>query len=273
MQNIKFIFFLTFLAFTACQPEEVGIDLGELPPTPEISVRQLPESPNFVEIELLSDNVFEFIWDAPAGNPNVSTAIKDTIFYANAGTYDIAIHISALGGSGTATNKATINIAADAQGICDETLDLLTGGCASKCWLLSEAAGSVKVGPSQLSGEWYSSPSLDPAQADDRYCFTAEGFSFVKDDGGETFSACQGYVPVTDYPYEEEISFGLESINSEYADEQITFSKPMFIGVEDSGPFYQIVSISEEELVLLAPTAPCDGSPTNGWFTLTLVSE
>lgn len=273
MQNIKFLFFLTFLAFTACQPEEVAIELGELPPTPEISVRQLPESPNFVEIELLSDNVFEFIWDAPGGNPNISREIKDTIFYSAAGNYDISVHITAIGGSGTATNKETVNITADAQGICDDLLDVLTGGCESKCWLLSEAAGSVKVGPSQLSGEWFTSPNIDPAQANDRYCFTADGFSFLKNDGGDTFSACQGYVAVTDYPYAEDISFGLESANSEYAEQQIIFNKPMFIGVEDSGPFYQIVSISEEELVLLAPTAPCDGSPTNGWFTLTLIAE
>lgn len=272
MKIIQLLTCITLLVCFACNPDEDTIELGALPNAPEISVRQLPESPNFVEVELRSTTgIYEFIWDTPGGNPEFSQAIKDTIFYVSAGEYDISVHISATDGNGTSTAKETVAIAADAQGICDDFLELLTA-CDTKCWKLSEAPGSVKVGPSELSGEWFTSPSLDPSQIDDRFCFSAEGFQFEYFSGDGTFSACAGYINVSDFPNPPDTKFSTSPINSEYADIEITFNQEIYLGTEDSGPFYQVASLTEEEMVLLAPIKPCDGSPSTGWFTYTFLA-
>ncbi|MFK7935531.1 MAG: hypothetical protein AB8G22_18600 [Saprospiraceae bacterium] len=275
--NIKNLTYIAFLlAAFGCEPtEDIALDLTQLPSAPEISVRQLDDEPNFVEIELMStDGIYDFVWDAPGGNPNFSKERKDTVLYVKAGEYDISVHIAAIGGTGTATNKKTVQIVEDATGICDPVMDLLTGGCESQCWKLSEAAGSIKVGPSQLSGEWFSSNEITPEQANDRFCFTAEDFVFVFDDAGEAFLACEGYVGVENYEQPDNISFRMGAASSEYAETQFTFDKEgVFFGTDDSGPFYQIVSIDEEEMIILSPIQPCDGAESPGWFTFTFIAE
>lgn len=264
---------MILLACFACDPDENTIELGALPAAPEINVRLLPEAPNFVEVELLSTTgVYGFIWDAPGGNPDFSQAVKDTIFYVDAGEYDISAHIAAADGNGTATTKETVRIAEDATGVCDDFLEILTGGCATKCWKLSEAAGSVKVGPSELSGEWFTSTGIDETQIDDRFCFTAEGFKYEYRSGDGTFSACAGYVTVQDFPNPPDTKFRTGLSTSEYANIELTFTQEIYLGTEDSGPNYLVASITEEELVLLAPIKPCDGSPSTGWFTYTFLA-
>ena len=46
-----------------------------------------------------------------------------------------------------------------------------------------------------------------------------------------------------------------------------------FMGVWDSGPFYDVVEITEDRLVLHGPIQGGDCIQAEGWFTITFVAE
>jgi len=267
-----FITLTASLLFIACDLQQpASRELGPLPAPPEFSVEEVPGNPNQVVVRLLSTDFFDFIWDLPGGTPKTSKAPVDTIFYQRAGTYPISLHAAHTSGNGTAVSTQTITIAQDATLECNATLRLLTNDCSTQCWKLSPERGSIQVGPVPLSSEWYNSPGLDDAQIDDLWCFNAETGAFIYDNGGETFSVCAGYVSVPDYNIPPNAGFTFSPSASGNAEFMLTLDEGSWMGVEDSGPVYEIVSISENELVMLSPIRPCDGSASPGWFTLTFI--
>ncbi len=273
MNKIFFSSIIAICFLTACEPEQdESIDIGALPAAPQFTAEVLTDEPNRVAVAITSDGYFDYVWDAPEALPATSKLVVDTFFYQSAGEHVITLHAAAEGGSGTASSSQTVTILEDAMTVCDETLELLTNNCAIRCWKMSEAPGGVKVGPVPLSGEWYTSPGLDVSQINDRWCFEADGLAHTYDNGGSTFSACQGFVEVANYPIPVGVTYSVLPSSSTFADFEITLSEG-WMGVEDSGPFYEIISISETELTLLTPTKPCDGSPTNGWFTLVFEAD
>lgn len=265
---------LIFIAIGCTPQEDEGITLGPQPDAPAFSWQVLEDDPNRVAIHMDAVDVFDFVWALPGGTPNSSTREFDTIFYATAGQYEITLHGSSTSGNGTSSKTEIVTIAQDATIECDENLDLLTDACSSKCWRISEAPGAIVVGPSPLSSEWFSSNGIEPTQADDRWCFVFDGAVWDYQNNGSSFSACQGYVEDPNYPVPTGVSFSLLPSDTEYSEYKIVLnSDDAWMGVEDSGPVYEIVSMTEEELVLLTATKPCDGAPSNGWFTLTFKSE
>ena len=145
---------------------------------------------------------------------------------------------------------------------------LLFEDCSTRCWRLSGLEGGVMVGPVPFSGEWYTSPDITPEQADDLWCFSEDGtVEYINN--GATFSACQGFVADENYPIPEDISYTLKPGEGFEGYDVFTFEKDIFMGIEDTGPEYNIVSLEGETLQILTPIKPCDGAPSNGWFTLT----
>lgn len=279
--KLFFLLLLTLGIFASCDPyEEDDIDIGPLPEAPTFTASVDPDNANKIIITNTSEGFISFVWDITGGiglegTPDVSTLGHDTILFSMMGTYDITLHAAKSGGSGTSFSSQTFTIEENAVVECDEKFSLLTNNCTTRCWKLSNVAGAISVGPVELSGEWFASPEdgHDPSQTDDRWCFSFEDFSWVYNNNGSSFSACQGFVEDTAYPVPTGVTYNVVNSGTTFSDYKIVLPTGVWMGVEDSGPEYQIVEINEQEMTLLAPIAPCDGSASPGWFTIKFVAE
>jgi hypothetical protein len=274
MKKTIYLLFAACLFFSACEPYlEDGVDLPPLPDAPDFLVEPHPTNPNKFVVTSTEADAFNHVWEMPGGAPNVSSLAVDTVFFQKAGTYEITLHIAARDGGGTSSATKTVNVAEDAELECDENLSLLTDECTFRCWRLSDQPGSIAVGPIPLSSEWFSSSELEGSQADDLWCFQFEGGALDYQNNGVSFSTCAGYAPVENYPIPPDMTYTISPSNSDYSDIKITLSDEYWMGVEDSGPEYEIVQMNENALVLLSAIKPCDGSPSPGWFTITFVAD
>ncbi|MDX2247464.1 MAG: hypothetical protein SF052_11840 [Bacteroidia bacterium] len=261
-------------AVISCAPFVAeDIDIGPLPVAPDFSAEVLASDPNAVVIRDISEGFFSRVWDLPGGAPGRSTEALDTIVYTKAGTYTITLYAASETGGGTSSISKSVTIAQDLVIACDSLVSLLTGECqgVGKKWTFSKDAGAVGVGPNPYSTEWYSSPpnGLQPEQYDDNYIFYFDGSVFVYDNNGATVDPCQGYqaLPFTSPP---NMQWTLTPGAGVSGETRITLPDDIFMGVKDSGPFYDIVSVTETELVLHAPLRPCTPG-TTGWFTFRFV--
>lgn len=277
MKRISYFFFLALFLFAACDPVmEDGVDLGPLPPAPEISVAMVPGDSNRMVVKDLSVGNFNRLWDFPGGEPRTSQQVEDTVFYAKAGTFTITLNVAAAGGNGTAFSSREVTILRDAPVVCGELESLLTGGCeaAGKCWTFSSSAGAISVGPTYGSTEWFTSTAngLDPSQYDDRYCFFFEDRVFEYRNNGTTVNPWQGYVPVPFNP--PPANWSLRPGAGRDGADQIVLPDGYFMGVWDSGPVLDIVTLTETELVVRAYIVDETGSQAaEGWFQLHFVAE
>lgn len=265
MKNINLILLGFLMLFTACEPTiDYGLD-GDLPPSPEFAIEEVEGDPNRFVIRSLTENIQSLVWDLPGGSPANSTLAVDTVTYTKKGTYEITLHITALDGNGNSFSKKPIEIAEDAAGC---PLPFLFEDCTTKCWKLSPEPSSVLVGPVPYSGEWFDSPDITDTQADDRWCFSEDGV-LEYNNNGSSFSACQGFVEDENYPIPASLTFSFSEGGGFEGQDQIVSNEGFWMGIEDTGPEYNIVSVSETTMVLLTPIKPCDGSESPGWFTLT----
>ena len=154
-------------------------------------------------------------------------------------------------------------------------------GLLNRTWMFSSEEGAIGVGPTPLSTEWYTSPenSFPDFQTDDRWTFTPLG-SMVYDNNGGTMNPFEGYVETemtiepTTFAYVPAGPFlGLPAIA---ISPLITEDSELcgWFGVWDSGPMYEVVELTEDELVVSAPWQSGDCSPMNpqGFFTLKFVA-
>ncbi len=277
MKNLKLILFasLCLLLFTQCEEQEDFSLPGNLPDDPPFSVEPFADNPNKFWVEDLSEGNFTRVWDfGDDAMPKTSTLKRDSVGFNKKGDYTIKLHVSAADGSGTASSQQSVNVAEDAVLGCEGNFSLFTQDCTTKCWKLSEEDGSVKVGPIPLSGEWFTSTGLEPTQLDDRWCFDAETFILDYNNGGGTFSACQGFIDDPNYQVPAALSWTYIVGGGWEGTDRIELDQPeMFLAIEDSGPYYDIVEMSETKMVVLTPLKPCDGSPSTGFFTLTFLAE
>lgn len=267
----KYIFPLGLvLVFSACAPyEDDDINLPPLTGTPSITVEPVNGEPNRVVVKDVSAGFFSRVWEFPGGTPSKSTLAIDTIFYQSKGDYVITIYAAAEGGGGTVQATQTINIAEDAQPACDPQTGLLTGDCETpgKCWTFSHAAGAVRVGPQPGSAEWYSSPlnGLQAAQYDDAFCFYFAGGHFQYENNGGTVNPFNGY-QVEPFNAPTNLSWIISKGTGQGGADQLILPDGAFLGVLDSGPVYDIVSVTADQLVVRSKIINSDG-----WFELTFV--
>lgn len=279
--KLFFLLLLTLGIFASCDPyEEDDINIGNLPEAPTFTASVDPENANKIVITNTSQGFIEFVWDISGGVgldgiPNTSILSHDTILFSAMGVYDITLHATKSGGSGTSFSTQSFTITEDAVVECDDKFSTLTNGCTSKCWKLSNVAGAISVGPSELSDEWFASPEdgHDPSQTDDTWCFAFEDFTWTYNNNGSTFSACQGFVDDPNYPVPTGVTYNVLNSGTSFSEFKITLPDGVWMGVEDSGPEYQIVDMNDSELTLLAPIATCDGTASPGWFTIKFEAE
>ncbi len=260
------------LAFAACAPyEDEDINLPDPPGAPSITIEPVVGDPNRIVIKDVSTGFFARVWDLPGGTPAKSTLSVDTIFYQSKGDYIISMYASAEGGGGAAQVSRSINIAQDAQPDCDPQTALLTGDCEGpgKCWTLTTAAGAVRVGPQPGSSEWYTSPvnGLQGAQYDDDFCFYFTAGRFQYFNNGQTVDPFNGYQAV-DYAPPTNLSWVISKGTGQNGADQIILPAGAFLGVWDSGPVYDIASLTENQLVVRSRIVN-----TDGWFELTFVKN
>ncbi len=263
-----------FLFVISCEPYiEDEVTIPELTDTPEFTVQMVEGDSNRFVVDFDPTGYFDFVWSIPGGSPSASSLDHDTIFFQRAGNYDITLHASVDGGAGVATATQSVVVENDAELECDAFMSLLTNDCSSKCWRLSSNDGGVAVGPIPLSGEWFTSTGLNENQADDLWCFDFTTASFLYINNDVTFSACAGFSEIVGYPIPDNMTYVVSPSDSDYSENQFILSDDFWMGVEDSGPIYEVVSITEDEMVLLTPIKPCDGGPSEGWFTLTFLAN
>lgn len=270
-----FSYFLFFglLAFAACDPSiDENIAIPALPATPMMSAEADVNNPNRIIVKDLSDNSFARVWDLPGGTPNKSTLAIDTILYTKAGNYAISLHAAAEGGGGTAFAATNISIEEDAIVGCSEQIVFLTGGCdnpSGKCWTFSQVAGAVSVGPDPGSTEWFTSleGGLVPEQYDDSFCFVFDGSGFQYLNNGQTIDPFNGYAPI-DLDPPTDLTYFLAPKAGGNGETRIVLPEGAFMGVMDSGPLYDIIRLTENELVVRSRITNADG-----WFDLYFVAR
>lgn len=274
MKNLLPIFaFLLTLA--ACAPyEENDILLPDPSGSPIFSVNYLSGDSNRVVVTNLSTGFFDHSFSFPGGLPTKSKRMTDTIFYTKAGDFVITLFASAEDGSGVSQISSVVKINNDATALCDPMISLLTGNCEApgKCWIFSRAAEAIRVGPVPGSQEWYKSPvnGLQDAQYDDQFCFYFEGAKFEYKNNGLTVDPWNGYTAVPFTPPANQ-TWLISKGSGDGGKDQIILPPGAFIGTWDSGPVYDIATLTETELVLRSPLRNQNGTPGTGWFEFTLL--
>lgn len=265
--------FLGLALCWGCDPYEEGdIVLGPLPGPPEFSMEIVPDNPNKVVVRMLSDDFFSHTWSFPGGIPEQSFLVEDTVLYRKAGDYAISLFAAQVGGAGSSSVSKSVTIAQDALVECSDMLTLLLGGCeedSQKCWTFSQVAGAITVGPTPGSGEWFTSneASLDPVQYDDSFCFSFANSQFLYLNNGQTVDPWNGYQAV-DYSPPSDHNWLIVPGAGANGEDQIVLPEGSFMGVWDSGPLYDIVRVTETELVVRSQIVA-----TDGWFELYFVPQ
>ena len=272
MKKIALLSIFIALVLGNCAPfQEDDINLPPLPGAPEFSVEPLAGIPNKIVVKDLSSGFFSRVWAFPGGTPAKSTLAVDTVFYPKKGDYVITLYTAVEGGGGSSQTSKTVNIANDVSIDCDPQTALLTGDCgpAGKCWTFTTAAGAVRVGPQPGSSEWYSSPAngLQATQYDDSFCFFFDGAHFAYENNGQTVDPFNGYA-VVDYTPPTDLSWSISKGTGQNGADQIVLPTGAFLGVWDSGPVYDIITLSNDQLVVRSKIVN-----VNGWFELTFVKR
>ena len=263
------------LALAACTPyEDNDITLPAQPAAPTFSVEYLTGDSNRVIVTNLSTGFFDHSFDFPGGLPAKSKRTVDTVFYTKAGDFTVALFASGEGGGGVSSSTKIVNIPKDATALCDPMVSLLTGNCEApgRCWTFTHAAEAVRVGPVPGSKEWYKSPvnGLQDAQYDDKFCFFFEGSHFEYFNNGFSVDPWNQYAAVPFTP-PTDLTWFISKGSGDGGKDQIVLPAGTFIGTWDSGPVYDIVTLTDTEMVLRSPIRKQDGSPADGWFEFTLV--
>ncbi len=274
MKNI-FPLLAFLLALAACAPfEDSDIELPAPPAAPAFSVAFLSDDSNRVVVTNLSTGFFDYSFDFPGGLPLKSKRTVDTVFFTKAGDFTITLYAAAEGGGGVSQSSQIVHIDKDATALCDPMVSLLTGNCEApgRCWTLTHAAEAVRVGPDPGSEEWYKSPvnGLQDAQYDDKFCFYFEGSHFEYFNNGFSVDPWNGYA-VVPYTPATNLTWFISKGSGDGGKDQIVLPPGTFIGTWDSGPVYDIASLTDTEMVLRSPLRKQDGSPAPGWFEFTLV--
>jgi PKD repeat protein len=285
MKKLTYLFILSIFAFAACEPyQDADIALGVAPGTPEFSIEYAQGDSNTIIVKDLSSGNFSRVWNfgenADGQRPlkRTSTFGIDTVTYIKAGTYTITLYVAAEGGGGTAQNSKTITVANDAVTGCSGTVALLTGDClpTGRCWVFSQVAGAITVGPSPGDGSWYASPAagLVGDQYDDSFCFFLDASEFQYNNNGLTVNPFDGYQAQA-FNYPSDMTWTFSPGTGDGGKDQIILAPGLFMGVRDAGNVLDIVTISETELVVRAPIVNVDGTPNsnNGWFELYFVAQ
>lgn len=272
MKQIIYLLSIVVICF-ACEPQEADdISLPALPEAPTFSMEISPDDPNTVIVKDNSTGFFDRTWEFEDGQPLFSKKQTETVFFSKAGEYKITLHASKEGGGGTSSTSQTISIAEDAAVTCTDEVTFLAGGCEEnsiKCWTFSHVAAAITVGPTPGSSEWYTSPEsgLVVEQYDDSFCYSFTDAHFDYRNNGLTVDPWDGYQAV-EYTPPSDYTWFLNPGAGANGEMQIVLPEGAFMGVWDSGPLYDVVLLTETELVVRSRIVGAD----EGWFELYFVA-
>ncbi|MGB3467019.1 MAG: PKD domain-containing protein [Cyclobacteriaceae bacterium] len=188
-----------------------------------------------VQFTNLSTNAVTYTWDL--GDGSTSTEENPLHIYLAQGTYNVTL-VASVGDQSESITKEVV--------ISSVSFLSTLASAAGKTWTLAEVAGSVKVGPSPGSGEWWPGPTLDEVTGG-RSCLQDDEFTFFLD-GRYTYNS-QGstlyddYIPGNDGSCADPASFpapfdGLaDNDNHSFLIIDATDTEPAKITVNGSGAF------------------------------------
>jgi hypothetical protein len=255
-----------------CKPfQEDDVAVKPLTIVPSFSLQFVEGDSNRVVVTDNTVGNFDRLWKFEGGIPAASKKAVDTVYFTKAGNYAITLYASEEGGAGVANSSQQVTILVDAVAACDPFISLLTGECGEngRCWTFTQAAEAIRVGPTPGSSEWFVSTEggLQDAQYDDRFCFYFEGQKFQYLNNGTTVDPFNGYA-IVPYDPPTNLTWFISPGTGDGGKDQIVLPEGAFIGTWDSGPVYDIVSISDTELVLRSQIT--GGA---GWFEFTLIKN
>jgi PKD repeat protein len=251
---------LLSVVWTACSPDMPTLGT---PPTPDqvvIAYTPDPSNPNIIHFRSEGPG-FIAKWDF--GNGTSSEGLQATGTYPLQGEYTVTLTIFTK--DGHASNSTQISIANTNPLLLDrEDYNFLTGGAAQaggKTWVIEkDMAGHLAIGPStSYDPEWYragANEKADEGYYDDEMTFKLEGFSYVYDNKGGTFSNGAnapglGGAAGTDYTVPYTPQTGLTwSISEQDGKKYLTISNGGFIGYYTGVSRYEILTLSENELYI-----------------------
>lgn len=268
------------VAITGCKEDD-----PELGPPPSASDAEFTFSPS-------ASNKNQIVFTSTGGSGvkkwdfgNGESAEGDVVStnYIFAGTYEVTLRVYAKGGSIVSTKTIEIE-ETDLSQLPDEYV-FLTGGIDSpegKTWVVDATrAGHMGVGPiGGSSPDWWAAKADEKAGSglyDDKHTFKMEGLQYIQETNGDIFvhtdhaSAFPGaYSNAGDYtaPYvaPANLKWSYAVTNGKKI---LTITSPGFIGFYTGASTYEILSISENEM-LLKYNDSADGG--RAWF-LRLIPE
>jgi hypothetical protein len=210
---------LTLLS--ACKKEEYSF--GELKNPSELALTTALQgvataTPNGdgsgnVSITLAASNVINFKVDFGDGQTQLVSPGTLVHQYANPGTFEYTITVTANGKGGAVSNLSKKITVLRLFNIPTAIMTGLTGGT-SKIWIADKAAlGHIGVGPAtSFYPEWYAAAAdgRTPAEYNDELTFTKSGansISFVLDNKGDTFI-------IPDYAGYYSLAGGINTLNT-----------------------------------------------------------
>ncbi|EMR00683.1 PKD domain-containing protein [Cesiribacter andamanensis] len=276
---------LTFVA--GCDLfEQEEFSLGA-PPTEQDAVftyAPTAENDNIIRFTSPSSG-FMKTWDFGNGAPLAKGDIATGV-YPLKGTYEVTLTVFTSGGSVSSTQ--TIEIAETDPTLLDlPVYNMLTGGPngpGQKTWVIDAArAGHFGVGPVDASSPiWYAAGPNEKQGGglyNDTYTFQLEGFTYLMEtagdvylNGGQAGNFPGSYEsPVGDYtaPYTPPANLSWSVSENDQGVQFITISNGGFIGYYTGVRTYEIISLSDNELVLKYFDAANDAL---AWF-LRLIPE
>ena len=188
-----------------------------------------------VQFTNLSTNAVGYNWDF--GDGSASTEENPLHIYLAQGVYNVTLTASVGDQSESVTKAIEITSVSFLSTL---------AGAAGKTWTLAEVAGSVKVGPSPGSGDWWGGPTLEDViggrscQQDDEFTFFLDGRYAYNSQGSTLYD---DYIPGNNASCVDPASFpapfnGLaDNDNYSFTIEEATDTEPAKITVNGTGAF------------------------------------
>jgi PKD repeat protein len=240
----------------------------------KFSATPTSSNPNIITFKNETPGTVTAVWDL--GNGNTADGAQVEGAYPVGGTYTVKLTVFTR--DGYASSTQTVNIAETNVSMLNrEDYNMLTGGAPAangKTWRIeSETRGHLGVGPAGSNApDWYQAGANEKAAEglyDDRITFNLNGFKFINNNNGNTFS---NFEFVTDLgapaatsdvtvPYTP-AGNSTWSIVEEGGKKFLVLSNGAFIGYYSGATRYEILTLTNDELYIKGNSK----KPSDAWF-------
>lgn len=181
--------------FFGCQSQSGNLSLGPKPQA-TFTMDSIPNKTNMYLFTSTTKNAFIWEWNVGDGSGWKKGGSTDTAYYAQKGTYTVALRVFTKGGYDT-TSQSVVVLKDDPNG-CFGNKALLTG-CASKTWILDPSPGALWIGTADFATTWWANTQADltirSCQFDNEYTFHKDGSFDFNNNGDIWVDADSGIDP------------------------------------------------------------------------------